>query len=302
MAEERMFFIGVSTESSSIMKLFPIWSEVLGLDATIEGRDLPIDGDPVVYRDAVREIAENDDVKGALVTTHKVAVFRHAGELFTRLDANARLCREVSCISKQSGRLVGHAKDPIASGRSMERIFAVPPSHVLCLGAGGAGTAIGVYLLRHPRPPERVVVVDRDPQRIDEVRGVLGQLDGDGAVSYRITAGAEENDALLAEMPEGSFVVNATGMGKDTPGSPVSSSAVFPRGAIVWELNYRGELDFLRQAESLALQRGLQTHDGWNYFVYGWSEVLAEVFRFDLTEDLFEELRSVAEPLRPRRR
>jgi shikimate dehydrogenase len=300
MAEERMFFIGVSTKRSSIMKLFPIWCEVLGLDATIDGRDLPLGGDPGVYRDAIAEIADDEDVKGALITTHKVDVFRHAGEMFARLDYNARLCREVSCVSKNETGLVGHAKDPITSGKSMERIFTAPPTHVLCLGAGGAGTAIGVYLLRHPRPPQRLIVVDKDPRRIDEVRAVLDRLRGDGEVVYRITAGVEENDALLEEMPVGSFIVNATGMGKDTPGSPLTSSAVFPQDSIVWELNYRGELDFLRHAEAQAPGRGLETHDGWNYFVYGWSEVMAEVFHFDLTEALFEELRSAAAPLRPR--
>jgi shikimate dehydrogenase len=300
MTEERMFFIGVSTKSSSIMKLFPIWCGVLGIDATIEGRDLPIGGDPGVYRDAIAAIADDEDVKGALITTHKVDVFHHAGKMFARLDENARLCREVSCVSKNQTGLVGHAKDPITAGKSMERIFTAPPTHVLCLGAGGAGTAIGVYLLRHPRPPQRMVMVDKDPRRIEEVRAVLDRLRGDGEVVYRITAGVEENDALLEEMPAGSFIVNATGMGKDTPGSPLTSSAVFPRWAIVWELNYRGELDFLRQAEAQASERGLETHDGWNYFVYGWSEVMAEVFHFDLTEDLFEELRSAAKPLRPR--
>jgi shikimate dehydrogenase len=294
-----MFFIGVSTESSSIMRLFPIWSDVLKLDATIEGRDLPIGGDPAEYRDAVREIADNVDVKGALVTTHKVDVFRHANEMFADLDDNARLCREVSCISKRFDHLVGHAKDPITSGKSMQRIFDIPPSNVLCLGAGGAGTAIGVYLLRHHRPPDRMVVVDKNPEPIEQLRAVLDQLKHDRQIVYKVTGSSEENDALLKEMPEGSFVVNATGMGKDTPGSPVTPSAVFPEKAVVWELNYRGGLDFLRQAEAQAERRGLRTHDGWNYFVYGWSEVIAEVFHFDLTEDLFEELRSAAEALRP---
>jgi shikimate dehydrogenase len=302
MAKERMFFIGVSTKSSSIMKLFPVWSDVLGLDASIEGRDLPIGGEPEVYRDVVREVAGTEAVMGALVTTHKVDVFRHAGELFVEIDDNARLCREISCISKRDGHLIGHAKDPITSGKSMEWIFDAPPSHVLCLGAGGAGTAIGVYLLRHPQPPEQIVVVDKDQQRIEELRSILDQLEHDAEVEYLVTDCAEDNDALLEQMPDGAFVVNATGMGKDTPGSPFTSAAVYPRGAIVWELNYRGELDFLRHAESQASDRGLQTHDGWNYFVYGWSEVMAEVFHFDLTDELFEELRAAAEPLKSRGR
>lgn len=294
-----MFFIGVSTKSSSIMKLFSIWRDVLGLDATIEGRDLRIGDPPDTYRDAIAEIAHHEDVKGALITTHKVDVFRYAGNMFARLDEYARLCREVSCVSKDADGLIGHAKDPITSGLSMDRIFIEPPAHVLCLGAGGAGTAIGVYLLGHARPPERLVVVDRDARRIEEVSAVLDVVRGDAEVVYKVTAEPEENDALLDEMPPRSFIVNATGMGKDRPGSPLTSSAVFPHQAIVWELNYRGDLAFLRQAEAQASRSELQTHDGWNYFVYGWSEVIAEVFHFDLTEEIFDELRLAAEPLRP---
>ncbi len=36
-----MYFIGVTTTQSSIMKTFPIWAEALGSDAVIKGIDLP---------------------------------------------------------------------------------------------------------------------------------------------------------------------------------------------------------------------------------------------------------------------
>ena len=59
-----------------------------------------------------------------------------------------------------------------------------------------------------------------------------------------------QNDALMSKLPEGSLVINATGMGKDRPGSPISEAGIFPKNGLVWELNYRGELDFLKQAQS----------------------------------------------------
>ena len=37
-----MYFVGVTTGQSSIMKMFPIWAKELGLDAEIKGIDLPI--------------------------------------------------------------------------------------------------------------------------------------------------------------------------------------------------------------------------------------------------------------------
>ncbi|MEZ4678949.1 MAG: hypothetical protein R2932_32515 [Caldilineaceae bacterium] len=60
---------------------------------------------------------------------------------------------------------------------------------------------------------------------------------------------AAQNDQLLDRMPPGSVVVNATGMGKDRPGSPITDAALFPSNAVAWELNYRGDLPFLQQAQ-----------------------------------------------------
>jgi shikimate dehydrogenase len=99
-------------------------------------------------------------------------------------------------------------------------------------------------------------------------------------------------------MPPGSVIVNATGMGKDVPGSPVTDRARFPERCVVWELNYRGELDFLRQARRQERARDLTVEDGWLYFLHGWSEAIAEVFHVELTPERFESLSAEAEAIR----
>ena len=301
---KRLHFIGVSTGGSSIIGLFPQWARILALDATIAGRDVPVRAEPRAYRDVVAEIAEDDAVWGALVTTHKVDVYEHAHDLFDEFDADARLCGEVSCISKRDGQLVGHAKDPVTAGRSMDEM--VPPgywadteAHVLCLGAGGAGTAITVRLLQDSDPPERIVVTDRDEDRLAALRDVHSQLDAGGRVVYEAAGDTRSNDALLAKLPPSSLVVNATGMGKDLPGSPLSDAARFPARAVVWELNYRGELAFLRQARRQESVHELRIRDGWRYFLHGWTEVIAEVFEIVVTPALFARLAEAAEPFRP---
>jgi shikimate dehydrogenase len=301
---ERLHFIGVSTGGSSINELFPRWAEILGIDAMIVGRDVPVRAEPDAYRAVVVEVAEDEAVRGALVTTHKVGVFEHARDLFEVLDTNARLCREISCISKRDGKLVGHAKDPITAGLSMDAMlrrgyWSDTGGHVLCLGGGGAGTAITVRLLQHDDCPERIVVTDRDPSRLAALREVHSRLRAEGRVRYHEAEGTDTNDALLEASPPGSLVVNATGMGKDLPGSPVSDAARFPVDAVVWELNYRGELTFLGQARSQQAERRLQIHDGWRYFLHGWTEVVAEVFAVVLTPQLFARLAEAAEPFRP---
>ena len=49
-----MYFVGVTTGQSSIMKMFPIWAKELGLDAEIKGIDLPIHAPAEDYRAAAR--------------------------------------------------------------------------------------------------------------------------------------------------------------------------------------------------------------------------------------------------------
>jgi shikimate dehydrogenase len=67
----------------------------------------------------------------------------------------------------------------------------------------------------------------------------------------------------------------------------------------VWELNYRGDLRFLAQARRQQDERRLEIHDGWRYFLHGWSEVIAEVFHLELTPERFDRLAETADSQRP---
>ena len=83
-------------------------------------------------------------------------------------------------------------------------------------------------------------------------------------------------------MSPGALVINATGLGKDAPGSPLTDNGIFPEQAVVWDLNYRGQLVFLDQARHQETSQKLQVEDGWTYFIYGWTRVIAEVFHVDI--------------------
>jgi shikimate dehydrogenase len=303
-----MEFIGVTTGSSSIMKVFPRWAQVLDLgEARLKGRDLPLGAETDLYRQAVEQIRSDPLSMGALVTTHKINLLAAARDLFDELDPYARLCEEVSCISKRDGRVIGHAKDPITAGRSLRALlgpgyFRRTGGEVLCLGAGGAGTAISVYLVEGQTPadpPSRIVMVDKSHETLDALRRVHGRLGTSSTeIEYVENAHPAENDELLDALPPGSLIVNASGMGKDIPGSPVTDGARFPERGVVWELNYRGELDFLRQARRQERTRDLRVEDGWLYFLHGWSEIIAEVFHVELTPECFELLSTEAEAIR----
>jgi shikimate 5-dehydrogenase len=301
-----MEFIGVSTAQSSIMRVFPEWAAILGLDAQIAGCDLPLHAPPEDYRAVVRRIRRDPMIRGALVTTHKLDLLAAARSDFDFLDPFAQLCGEISSISKRDGQLRGHAKDPITSGLALESF--VPAGHwgrtgghVLCLGAGGSAVAISVALARRAHAydrPARFIAVDLAPSRLRALEGVHQQLDSDIAFKYVLNADAARNDALMAALPPHSLIINATGMGKDRPGSPVTDHAAWPVDGLVWELNYRGQLDFLQQARRAQAAYRLTIADGWAYFVHGWTQVIAEVFDLALTPDLFAKLERAAARLR----
>ena len=90
------------------------------------------------------------------------------------------------------------------------------------------------------------------------------------------------------------MVINSTGMGKDTPGSPISWQGQFPMDALAWEFNYRGELDCMHQALAQVQPRRVKVEDGWVYFVHGWIQVVAQVLHVDLTPELIAQLEQAA--------
>lgn len=302
-AARRFSFIGVTTGKSAIMRVFPAWAEHLGLgEVVMAGHDLPIHAEPERYREVVSAIKSDPLDVGGLVTTHKLDLYAACSDLFDYVDPYAELCGETSCLSKRDGLLRAHAKDPISSGRSLDEF--VPAGHwaetggeALLFGAGGSNLAITLHLLTVRAPedrPQRVVVVNRSEGRLASMRSVHERLDAGVAVEYVENSDPRENDRLLAALPPGSLVVNGTGMGKDISGSPITDVATFPERGLVWELNYRGELDFLRQAHRQEQTRDLTVQDGWRYFIHGWTAAIEEVFDIEINGATLDELAVLA--------
>ncbi|MBZ0287702.1 MAG: shikimate dehydrogenase, partial [Anaerolineae bacterium] len=257
------YFIGVTTSQSSSLRVFPRWSQMLHLETEIAGVDVPIGAPAGVYRALVSHIKAHPLVRGALITTHKIDLFNAARDLIDELDPYAQLCGEVSCLVKRDGKLIGIAKDPVSSGFAWREFipaehFACSGSDVLCLGSGGAAVAISTYLAGAPDRPRRFTLVDISKKRLNHARAIHQRIDTDICFEYMLNGQAAVNDRMMAALPGGSVVINATGMGKDLPGSPVSDSGQFPQNGFAWELNYRGELRFLQQARRQTEARLLQ--------------------------------------------
>lgn len=296
------YFIGVTTGQSSIMRVFPRWAKELGLDAEMKGIDFPPHSPAEQYREAVAFLKEDPLSLGALVTTHKLDLFHACEDMFDFIDPFAARLGEVSSLSKRDGTFCAHAKDPISSGLALEHF--VPKNYwadhggdVLLLGAGGSSLAMTLYLTQKKfgnNVPHRILIANRSQPRLDSAQALLKDLDTPTEIQFLLDPTPADNDRVLASLPPHSLVVNATGLGKDAPGSPLTDACVFPEDSLVWEINYRGDLIFKEQALRQQAERRLHVEDGWNYFIHGWTQVISEVFHMPIQGELLDRLSQVA--------
>jgi len=298
-----MYFIGVTTGSSSIMKVFPKWAAALGLEnAVIKGIDLPLHAPAEDYRKAAAFIKGDPLSLGALVTTHKIDLFAACKDMFDYIDPYAAALGEVSSLSKKDGAFCAHAKDPISSGLALESFipagfWAEHGGAAVLLGAGGSSLAMSLYFGQEKRAgdvPSRITICNRSTARLESAREHLKGVAGRINIEYRHCPRPADNDAVIAALPPYSLVVNATGLGKDAPGSPTTDCVCYPTDSFVWEINYRGDLIFMRQALAQKDARRLFVEDGWTYFIHGWTQVIAEVFHLPIDGEVLKELSDIA--------
>lgn len=296
------YFIGVTTSKSSIMKVFPKWAKALNLDACIKGFDFVPHSPAEDYREVVNYIKNDPNSLGALVTTHKIDLYNAAKDLFDYLDPYALKLGEFSSISKKDGKLCGHAKDPISSGLALENF--VPENYwkdyggdVLLLGAGGSSLAMSLYLTSDKHGdniPGRIIIANRSVPRLESAKKLLKDLENVTNMEYIHNPTPADNDKTLKSLKPHSLIVNATGLGKDAPGSPLTDACQFPHDSLVWEINYRGNLIFKDQAEAQMKEKNLHVEDGWIYFIHGWTQVISEVFHLPIDKELIEKLSEIA--------
>jgi shikimate 5-dehydrogenase len=291
-AEQRtMYFIGVTTGKSSINRVFPKWSDALKLNAVLKGFDYVPNENPQRYLEVVQFIKNDPNSLGALVTTHKINLYRAAKDLFDGIGPYTQLLGEVSSISKQGNELWGHAKDPITSGISLEAIveedyWRKTGGEMLIMGAGGSSLALTLYLHNKKKDggdiPTKIYVTNWRSPRLDEMKAIHQEIEFNIPIEYIVAPSPEKGDQVAALLKPHSMVINATGLGKDKPGSPLTDAVDYPENGIAWDFNYRGDLIFLDQARAQMKNKNLHIEDGWVYFIHGWTRVIAEVFHTDI--------------------
>ncbi|SDU77694.1 hypothetical protein [Jiangella alkaliphila] len=299
---ELVAFLGVTTGGSRSHDVFPGWAAVLGRpDWTLRGVDLPLTAPDDAYDDLVAAVAANPRVAGAVVTSHKLRLYRTGTARACRTDVLVDLTHEVNTLARTPGGVDAHARDPLALTAVLRG--QTPPADVVVYGAGGAGTALLLALTLdveatlaagHPAPrgarPATITVLDTDAAALAALRATAERC---GVLNDRLRLLDAHEPA--PPIPEHALVVNATGLGKDRPGSPLPPGAVLPATATAWDFNYRGDLTFLADARAY----GATAVDGWEYFVAGWGAALTAIAGRPLTGDLLAELATAAAPHRP---
>jgi shikimate 5-dehydrogenase len=250
----------------------------------MECRDLALRSPRSAYREIEAALRNGfPTLIGALITSHKAGLFDAAADLFDEITPTARQLGEIGMVYWRSGALVGDANDALSTRRVLLRLCGQSPAwkggghEAVILGAGGAGVALAHALAEGGADCRHVTIVERDPARVELVSSLVRGWNT--AAPIRVLLAGGTSDDIVMASKEGSLIANATGLGKDQPGSPVSSSVVFPRRAIVWDFNYRfvpQEVPtFLETAERQRRQQALVIEDGWDYFVWGWLGVMA---------------------------
>ena len=288
-----VWFVGVKTAGSLIHRAISLWCELLPAPCEVRGVDVEPGSPGARYVELLEELRTAPErVAGAVVSVHKVALFEAGHRLFAELDPIARACEEMNAVRRAGRDLHGYARDPISVGRVVDRIWPRRDGEVVCIGAGGTARALIYHLFAIRADPVRVVCADRSEAALGEAARLAPR-------PIVVRAGDRPWDELIAAAPPGSLIVNATGLGKDRPGSPITERARFPEGAVVWELNYRGELHFLDRARSQAAETGLEVHDGWRLFCHGWAAALGSVLGLDDDPELGERFAAAAAAIRP---
>ena len=299
-----VLFLGVSTAASAVHRYFPRWAASFPEPVRLIAVDLPVPAPPPAYEDLLDWMARHQQVRGMVITSHKIDLFRAGSGRLAAADRLSATLAEVSAVRRTpSGDLLAYATDPLSARAAAAELNLGTSGEIICFGAGGAALALvaaltlpgteltpgtrsapdarrcvpGVNAAGGPLTEGEVHATDVRPGRLAHLMHVAARLGVASRVVPHLQDGTSGNTGLLAGHPDACLVVNATGLGKDGPGSPLADEAVFPRHCVVWDMNYRGPLTFLQQAQVQRDARGLQIADGWRFFLHGWTNALARI-------------------------
>ena len=276
LAEFRQFvlFLGRDTTGTLAAKSFPAWMRLFDADCELVCINMSPDSGDQEYVSLLARVRDLKGCAGMMVTSHKVRLYQAAHTSFDRSSSDVELLEEVGGVVVSDKRVV--AVSPDAAGfrdEFRQHVNTTSAVDIIVLGGGGASRAIALVASALPNV-RRIAVTEIDSRRRSELQRWVAWLRIRGVNKPIDILPAEANNELTSNAAPGALVVNASGLGKDSAGSPISRKVKFPFGSIVWDLNYRGELTFLDHANDQADKRDLFVMDGFSLFVKNWTWLL----------------------------
>lgn len=293
-------FLGVSTSKSLVNEAFPRWMNVLEKDISLQTFDLPIGSSEKSYLQYCSEL-KHPNVVGSLITSHKTEIYEYCRGQFSILSNEATKLREISAIRNTDtlGELHGHNTDLEGARRSFEKLSVQNDNwisgsrEVVIIGAGGACISILHCIQEHFPEVEKVSVTEISQERITTAKEIADNN------SFRAEFFlSSETERRIANSGKAPLVINASGVGKDTPGSPVSNTSCFPKNSTFWELNYRGDRELFFRLRDQSGSANFTIEDGWQFFVDGWTFNILFVLSIVPDDNIVEEMRRCVKSLR----
>ena len=146
-----------------------LWNAVF----TAQSSDIhfhPLDVEHNRLRDVVSALSDDKRfIGGAVTAPYKTAILPYLG----RLDPLATRIGAVNCIYRDNGTLVGTNTDGAAAlAVLLEKINQpqIGNQKVLLIGAGGAGAAVGTYLLSSLGPNGQLLIANRTQKRAQDLQ------------------------------------------------------------------------------------------------------------------------------------
>ncbi len=107
---------------------------------------------------------------------------------------------------------------------------------VFIMGAGGSSVAITSYLVEQKHNgdyPSKIIISNRSEPRLISMKKSISRLNPSVDIEYHLCPEIVDNDNLLKNLKPFSLIINATGLGKDRPGSPLTDSCEFPKNSYI---------------------------------------------------------------------
>lgn len=273
-----LYFVGIKTRGSLIHRLIRDWTALAAVEVDFKPVDLQQGLGWEPYVDLLASFRADAGFLGAQVTSHKTMLYEVRAHL-DEITPLAGVSREIGAVIRRGRDLVGMSSDMVALQEELPDAIQANPAMepgvftTLILGGGGAATAMACSLLQ-ARLARRVIISEVDAHRRVQLLDWASSLEYMEGVVRIVTE--SEVPAVLSRLDEGSLIVNATGMGKDSLGTPIPPDTPIPDHCTLWDLNYRGELGFLRKDKVLYNGSPAQpvTRDGLSYFVRNWRAFL----------------------------